>query len=132
MHADSAAEIHQDHRLWASHVALWRDDLRAWQDELSAVQSELEGLQAALAREQEALRQHAAALRSFEQEAGTHEHALASLERGRGGAELTRRPVTHGEEAVQFDSQRQRHEALRRRQHTWLAHWRALLKSLAE
>jgi hypothetical protein len=126
------ADMHHQSRFWQNEEALWRDDIRAWEEELTQTLAEAERLNAALSNHEKTLRSHAAAIRLHGQDEATHVHALAEYERGGLGADMLGLAHEHQEKINMHIRQRQAHERIKRRHHTVMAHWRLLLKALAE
>lgn len=124
--------MHQDHRLWEGEIQFWRDNIAEWQKELSHARGRIQELEAAIRAQEEALRQYAASIRLDEQQTDEHEHALAEFERGGLGENLLELSTKHLAEAKRHAEQREKHEALKRRHHRFIARCDALVDSLKD
>jgi hypothetical protein len=108
---------------------MWHDDLRAWEQELREILKNKE-LDTAVEKHLDALRTHAAAIRLYEQQAATHEHAIAAFEQGEPDGTLIEMSQKHAEEATRHAQQRDAHRRVRKHHAAVMSRWRALVKAL--
>jgi hypothetical protein len=123
-------EMHAEHRQWSSEISLWRDDIATWQSELEHAKRRLAAVTDALNAQAEILRRHAAAIRLHEQRQAEHESALAKFEQGASGLELMGTAEAHQDEASKQAERRERHEHLKKQQHTLLARFNVLVNAI--
>ena len=132
MNTQSRLEMHADHLRWIHDNDSWRGDIAVWQDELEQAIGQVDELARIMENHLESLRQHAAAIRAYDEQLRRHEHAVALSEKFEISAIHDRDESQHSDEAEHHGQQRDRHEALKRRQHELLAHFSAMLKSMSD
>lgn len=129
---ESPAELHADHRHWASEISLWRDDIEAWKKQISTALHELGRIAEAIRDHDKGLSHHLEALEGVESSLEYHEKNLAKSLGGSSDASFDNAlHEHHSDEAKKIASQRVAHERLKKYQHIAMAHV-ATLKSCLE
>ncbi len=131
-HKQTFAEMHSDHRQWASEHSMWSDDLELWCSQYESALAEVKKLEDMMRQHGEGLDAHSQIISRIQHSLEDHERSMAAYQRDGSGAEGQEGMcANHAQQADRHNHQREAHERIKRNHHTMMAHL-TMLKAAIE